>query len=182
MSHPHRQPLTLEETEVEIAGHHFIESALFTLCGAWSTDPATASGPAGSEVQAFLATQSALHAWRAEQWAQRRPRSVGSGEEAEVRGWSAALGTARAQSGGPDRLACWVMALQPSLAARYRSQQLALAPAADAGLGRWLGMALGDVLEGGVAGGELFGRAVDGRRAGLSAKVGADTLAAILGF
>lgn len=187
-------PMGLVATEALVAGHLAVEDALFTLCGAWSTDPATGGSAAGGEVQAFLATQSALHAWRAEQWERRRPRSVGGGasggdggrrdvgaSDLLPAGWVEALSLARAHDDGATRLACWVVALQPCLAARYAAHQQRLAPAADSGLRRWLAMASDDVLHGLAEGAELLSRAVEPRRRAATAAAASEVLGPLLG-
>jgi hypothetical protein len=149
-------------------------------------------------VQAFFATQSALHTWRAEQWERRRPRSVGGPDpgsddgphgaerpdalrpDALPPGWAEALHLARAHDDGATRVACWVVALQPSLAARYTAHRRRLAPAADAGLRRWLAMASDDVLHGLAEGAELLSRAVEPSRRSATAAAAAEALGPLL--
>ena len=64
----------------------------------------------------------------------------------------------------------WVGVLQPALLVGYRRHRAMLAPAADAGMRRWLGLALGDGLDGWLEGSDLLAGAVrtadDLRRAG----------------
>lgn len=153
-----RAPPTIEQTAATIGRHRWVEEALFALTGAWSVDPATGAGAAAAEIRTFLATQSALHAWRAQQWAARSPSAVRPEIVAPHRGWTAAVERAEGIEGATARLACWSHALQPALIARYRNQSDRLAMAADAGHARWLRIAVDDALDGLGAGVELLVR------------------------
>ncbi|MGI9576830.1 MAG: hypothetical protein ACR2OH_01365 [Microthrixaceae bacterium] len=119
--------------------------------------------------QALFAEISAHHGWRAEQWDQRQVRSVDG--MASVEGESAVEGQAPVEAtgavdpGGTDadrlkaalagfeagevgpttRLAVWGHALAPWLAGRYQGHRASIAPAADGGLDRWLGICLDDL-------------------------------------
>lgn len=157
-------PVTLVELGRLVGGHVWVERALFELCGAWSAgqDAATDEGAVGAmdrsaEVAVFLAAQSAFHGWRADQWTARLPVSV----DAEVRppngGWSAAVQRAADLASPGQRLAVWSLALQPMLVARYRRHRDRCGTAADAGLRRWLGLALTDCLDGVAGGTALLG-------------------------
>lgn len=145
---------TLVVTARAVGGHRWIESRLFALTGAWS------AGGDRPEARGFFSAQSAFHGWRAEQWDTRRPRSVPSPDGPPGNGWQAATDWAAALESDLERLGVWVSVFQPALLVGYRRHLGALAPAADAGLGRWLGLALDDATSGWLEGADLLTRLV----------------------
>ncbi len=88
---------------------------------------------------------------------------------------------ARKCQGGPGRLATWAVAFAPMLAARYRGHRRDLAPAADAGLERWLSIAESDILDGCATGTELLSRVVTSADASAVSETGGEVLALLLG-
>jgi len=132
-----------------VAGHLMAESVLFRLTGEWSGDP---SEPAAA---VFFATQSSLHAWRAQGWADRAPRSVSPGAGAD-RSWESAATLAERLSTPVERLAAWVEVLAPSLLVDLRRHSARLDEPADAGIRRWLGITSGDLVRGWLEGVELL--------------------------
>lgn len=156
-------PPTLLTTAARVGSHRWVEDRLFALTGTWS---AAGDEPA---VRAFFSAQSAFHAWRAEQWAARRPRSVETPDAPLWEGWRDAVDAAAGLGSPPERLAAWAGVLQPALLVGYRRHLLDLAAAADGGLRRWLALALDDGTAGWLEGSELLGerlgRAADRQRA-----------------
>ena len=180
MADPGTSSLTLEQTAGLVAGHVETEEALFRLTGAWSTDPESASGPHGAAVQAFMATVSALHGWRAEQWQTRLPRSVeASADEASSR-WQRVMAASAGAPDGQARIALWAVAFGPALADRYRGHRAACTDASDAGMKRWLDICSGDVQRSVSDATALLARCLDRPRAAPSLEAAAATLGELL--
>jgi len=168
---------TLPDTAVLVAGHVWVERALFELTGRWS---ALDAGAEHAATQVFFASQSAFHGWRAEEWSRRLPRSVAAPDGPPEGSWSDVLLRLAALEDAAERLAVWAMALQPMLLARYRQHRGALAPAADGGLRRWLGLAIADVTDGWAEGSALLVASVGGQSAVQATRTGATALADLL--
>lgn len=145
---------TLAVTAALVEEHHRHEWDLFELCGAWS-----AAGDR-SAARGFFATQSALHAWRAEQWLCRMPRSV----EPEIAlrsgpkmaGWTRAIAASRGIEEDVPRLIAWCGVLLGASTAALRSHQKRLSVAADDGTARLLQLFLDDLARQWAEGQELL--------------------------
>jgi hypothetical protein len=164
-------PADLATTAHLVAGHMWVEEALFEVTGRWSADGA-------APVASFFAAQSSFHAWRAEEWRRRLPRSVPAPVGAPGREWDDAVALAAGLGPGTGseaaRLGAWVGALVPSLVSRYRAHGPVTADAADGGLRRWLRIAADDVVRGWVEGTALLDAAVRGDHAALESALDAE--------
>ena len=176
-------PLTLEQTAGLIAGYADVEQELFRLTGFWSTDGSSrgVSAALAACCQALFAAESAHHGWRAEQWQAREVRSVGPvgppDPEARVDPMVAAVAGFLEDDLDPGaRLAVWGHVLAPSLAGRYLTHRRRLAPAADGGLDRWLGICITDLQRGATEAVALVG----GQGSGASVAAAADAVSTAL--
>jgi hypothetical protein len=131
------------------------EQRLFELCGRWAAD--------GDEPAArvFFSSQSALHAWRAEEWRRRRPRSAllegGSADGSLLpAGWEPAVARAEALEADVARVAVWLDLLVPALLNGMRRGGSGLGEVADAGLRRLVRLFGDDLLEQWAAGQALL--------------------------
>lgn len=149
-------PLTLEQTAELIARHVLVEEKLFKLTGRWSADSGTTAASTGvaAKSQALFGAESAHHGWRADQWNQRRVRSIGGeladqSHPSEPDPLSGAVEDLLSEDLAPmARLAVWGHVLAPALAARYVGHRAALTPTADGGVDRWLGICITDLNRG----------------------------------
>ena len=151
-------PLTLAQTADLIARHVLAEEALFSLTGRWSAHPGAGDTPTGiaGTSQALFAAESAHHGWRAEQWSQRRVRSLpeestGTAVANEPDALTGAVEDLLGQEVAPmAQLAVWGHVLAPTLAGIYRQHRDALAPSADGGVERWLAICVTDLNRGSI--------------------------------
>jgi hypothetical protein len=169
-------PLTLEQTAELVAGHAEVEQELFRLTGFWSTDGSSSGAPAGlaAHSQALFAAESAHHGWRAEQWRTRVVRSVDPADSHDSMDpmVAAVAGFLEDELDPLARLAVWGHVLAPTLAGRYLGHRRGLAPAADGGLDRWLGICIADLQRGATEAVALVGTP----RSGVSVGTAADAV------
>jgi hypothetical protein len=130
------------------------EGRLWELCGGWSAEGDRAAA------RSFFASQSAFHAWRAEEWRRRLPASVLL-EEASATGllpagFSEVIDTGRELDSDVARLATWLELLVPSLVVAMRRCRDGLGEVADAGSIRMLRISSDDLLEQWATGSSLM--------------------------
>lgn len=171
-------PLSLLDTAARLGQYRWADQRLFEILGEWGvTTPEL-------EVKALLATFSAHHAWRAEQWLARMPelREVDSEALTVPPGPRAAeaFEVLAAADTTVTRLAGVVRVALPRAIAAHDDHLARCTPVADAPLARSLRMVLDDEVTDWRSGEALLQRLIDGAPAASAAAAQQASVEALL--